>query len=146
MHAADELGTAPGTDTPVGAEDAAEARSGSKLHQEAARYRIRAKEAEAALAAAEARLTVLQTERLHQLAGDLLADPADIALSGKSLPEFLTPEGFIDHEAVAAAAAEVIETRPGLSRHPRERLVDTSQGSGLRQPGKGPVSWAELFR
>jgi hypothetical protein len=109
-----------------------------------ARYRVERNEARQERDALSARLTALQTQELHRLAGDHLAAAEDIELSGKTLADYLTPEGWIDHDAVADAAAEVIESRPGLARNPKVRAVDRSQGSG--GSGKSAPEWGDLFK
>lgn len=106
-----------------------------------ARYRIERNEARSALAAAESRLVQLQTMELHRLAGSILAAPEDIALSGKPLADFLTPEGWVDKSAVEAAAREVAQARPGLATY--QPAHDPSQGlSGTTQH---TPSWDGLF-
>jgi hypothetical protein len=109
-----------------------------------ARYRVERNQARQERDALSARLTELQTQELHRLAGEHLAAAEDIELSGKTLADYLTPEGWIDHDAVADAAAEVIESRPGLARNPKVRAVDRSQGSG--GSGKSAPEWSDLFK
>jgi hypothetical protein len=109
------------------------------------RYRLERNSAREALSAAETRLADLQTRELHRLASEHLAQPEDIGLSGKALADYLTSEGWIDHEAVAEAAAAVIESRPGLAKSPKVRATDHTQGSGA-EPFKQPVGWSDLFR
>lgn len=111
-----------------------------------ARYRVERNEARQERDAMAARLQGLQTAELHRLAGEHLAQAEDITLSGKSLADFLTPEGRVDHAAVAEAAADVIESRPGLAKYPKDRAVDPSQGSGNNRPGKAPITWGDLLR
>lgn len=108
------------------------------------RYRMELRAAEAERDSLASRVADLQTRELHRLAGEHLAAPEDIAMSGKSLADFLTPEGWVDHEAVAEAAAAVIESRPGLAKN--QRAVDLSQGTGNGRPGKGQPSLADVFR
>lgn len=106
-----------------------------------ARYRVERNEAREQLAAAELRLVQLQTRELHRLAGEILAVPSDIALSGKPLSDFLTPEGWVDKSAVEAAAREVAQARPGLATY--QPAHDPSQGlSGTTQH---TPSWDGLF-
>jgi hypothetical protein len=110
-----------------------------------ARYRVERNEARQERDALSARLTELQTHELHRLAGEHLAAPEDIGLSGKALADYLTSEGWLDHDAVADAAADVIESRPGLARNPKVRATDLSQGSGNGSGGSQP-QWADLLK
>ncbi|SIG26154.1 Uncharacterised protein [Mycobacteroides abscessus subsp. abscessus] len=93
-----------------------------------ARYRVERNEARAQLAEVELRLVQLQTAELHRLAGSILSAPEDIALSGKPLESYLTPEGWVDRSAVEAAAREVVAARPGLAK--AQPAHDPSQGRG----------------
>jgi hypothetical protein len=108
-----------------------------------ARYRVERNEARTALAETQARMTELQTRELHRLAAQHLAAPEDIELSGKALSDFTTPEGWVDHDAVAAAAADLIGTRPGLAKNPKVRATDPSHGLG--GGGTGQPNWGDLF-
>jgi hypothetical protein len=109
-----------------------------------ARYRVERNQARQERDALSARLTELQTQELHRLAGEHLAAAEDIGLSDKTLADYLTPEGWLDAEAVAGAAAEVIESRPGLAKNPKVRAVDRSQGSGDGSRQSAP-EWSDLF-
>jgi hypothetical protein len=134
------------TDTPEAPETEAapEAEAAPKGNREA-RYRVERNEAREERDAALATVTSLQTRELHRIAGELLAQPEDIGLSGKELADFLTPEGWLDREAVAEAAAEIIDSRPGLAKHPKVLAVDSTQGQGGSGKPKAP-QWADLFR
>lgn len=116
-----------------------EAQNGNR---EAAKYRVRAREAEAERDALAERLVALQTAELHRLAGEYLAVPEDISLSGKDLSSFLTPEGWVDRQAVEEAASEVLASRPALSKN--APAVDLTQGLG--GGGKPKVGWDVLLK
>lgn len=121
-----------------------EGHGGSKLHQEAARYRLRAKEAESSLQSAQQRIEALQTAELHRLAAEYLANGHDIDLSGKQLSDFTTPEGWVDRQAVKEAAQAVLAERPRLGRLQPAR--DPSQGFGGQPANVDKPSWGSLFR
>lgn len=124
----DGLSTASAVDTPEGTSDASEG-TGERKPPREQRYRQERNQARDERNALAARLEQLQTAELHRLAGEHLAAPEDISLSGKPLSEFLTPEGWVDHQAVEAAARSVIGSRPGLSKH--QTATDRSQGHGV---------------
>lgn len=106
-----------------------------------ARYRVERNEARTQLAEAELRLVQLQTRELHRLAGDILSAPEDIALSGKPLSDFLTPEGWVDKGTVEKVAQEVAQTRPGLAKY--QPGYDLSQGHGV--PAARTAGWGALL-
>ncbi|MGB5794534.1 MAG: hypothetical protein WBH51_01935 [Mycolicibacter algericus] len=108
-----------------------------------ARYRVERNEARAQRDSLAETLAQLQTKELHRLAGEHLADPADIDLAGNELSHYLTPEGWVDHDAVADAAAAVVSSRPGLSKN--SPAYDPSQGHGNRAP-KDSLSWGDLLK
>lgn len=107
------------------------------------RYREQRDGARGERDALAARLADLQTRELHRLAGEFLAAPEDIELSGKSLTDFTTPEGWVDRDAVKAAANAVIASRPGLAKH--SRPVDRSQGLGTPVESPAPT-WASVLK
>lgn len=110
-----------------------------------ARYRVERNEARAERDELAERLTQLQTLEVHRLAREYLAAPEDIDLSGKALSDYLTPEGWVDPDAVAEAAALVIESRPGLAKNPKEPAVDFTQGH-TGKPGNSQPSWVDLLK
>lgn len=137
---------ADGQTVPGQGKDSGDSQNGSqgKLNAEAAKYRVRAREAETALAAAQARIEAMQTREVERLAGKHLAQPADLfALSGKTLADLLDDNGDVDAERVAEVAAAVLAARPGL--RPNDRLVDLTQGLGGNPPKTKP-SFDDLFK
>lgn len=110
-----------------------------------ARYRVERNEARAERDSLTERVAQLQTRELERIAAASLSNPADLlALSGKTLADFLGEDGELDAEAIAEAAREVVATRPGL--HARLRYVDPSQGSGNDRPRKTELSFNDLFK
>jgi hypothetical protein len=111
------------------------------------RYRLQLRAAEAERDALTARLAAMQTKELHRLLADTLANPEDISLSGLELSDFIREEdGELDAEAVAEAAASVLESRPGLAKdyRPVVSATDPFQGLGNGGRGKPPASWGDL--
>ncbi|WP_141682016.1 hypothetical protein [Mycobacterium malmoense] len=143
------------TDTPGGndANDTGERENGSQgsretqgLREARDRYRGERDAARDELAAARSRVEALQLRELVRLAGEHLAQPADLlALGGVALADLLDDDGNVDPDAVAEAAAALIESRPGLARNPRVLATDPTQGTG-GSDGKGKPNWADLFK
>lgn len=130
-------------DEPVEGDDAIGSDKASQGLLEARdRYRSQRDEARTERDTIASRLVELQTRELHRLAGEYLSAPEDIDLSGKPLSDYLTPEGWVDHEAVRAAANAVIASRPGLSKH--SPAHDRSQGLGTGQEFQ-PTTFEGLF-
>lgn len=103
-------------------------------NQEAAKYRVRLRETETRLEAAEAQLRQarkLEVERVAQLAG--LAKPTALWAAGTQLDDLLT-DGQVDTEAVTAAAQSTAEEL-GINTGPRLPAPDPSQGA---RPGTAP--------
>lgn len=87
---------------------------GPPADREAAKYRVRAKEAEAARDRATERLTIMQrveAERLATGAGKLVSGE-DLWSAGTKLEELLDDEGNLSTELVTNAVAAVLDSRP----------------------------------
>ena len=109
------------------------------------RYRTERNEARAERDAALALVETLQTREVERLASEL-AQPADLlALSGVTLAELIGEDGYVNAEAVAEAVAELIESRPGLAKNPRQPATDSTQGRG-NGIGKGSPTWGDLLK
>jgi hypothetical protein len=132
------------SDTPEGYESGDGEKGPESPSREAARYRVRAREAEAARDELAKRVETLLTREAERIAAKHLAQPADLfTLSGKSVKDFVGEDGDVDAELVVRAANELLGTRPGLGRnHP---AVDPSQGHGGGQ-GKALPSWGALLK
>jgi hypothetical protein len=132
--------------TEAQAPDSGKASDENRAGNREARYRVERNEAREALSQAEALIGSLHTREIERLAGEHLAQPADLlALGGVELTDLLTDEGYVDAEAVAEVAAALIESRPGLAKNPRHPAIDLSQGMG-NNPGRGRPSWGDLFK
>ncbi len=112
--------------------------------REAAKYRVRAREAEQERDALTQRVEQLQTREVERLASKHLSAPADLlTLGGVSLADLLDDNGDVDPEKVNAVATEVLGARPGLK--PLDIAHDPSQGTG-GNPGKRAPDWGSLFK
>jgi hypothetical protein len=133
------------TGAPV--EDQADS-SGDRPMPREQRYRLERNTAREALSTTQGKLAALQTREVLRLAGEHLADPADLlGLGGDvSLVDLLDDDGVVDPEAIAEVAAGIVATRPGLAKNPPPpRAVDTTQGMG-GPAGKAKPEWVDLFR
>lgn len=113
-------------------------------NREAAKYRVRAREAELERDSLAQRIETLQNREVERLAAKQLSNPADLmTLAGVTLADLLTDDGDVDAEKVSGVAADLLGTRPGLK--PLQRATDMSQGSG-GPPPKSTLSWGDLLR
>ncbi|SRX93241.1 hypothetical protein MSP7336_01477 [Mycobacterium shimoidei] len=110
------------------------------------RFRKERNEAREALAAAEERIQRMQRAEVERLASDGLSHPADLfSLSGNELADYLTEDGDVDPEKVAADVAAILAERPGLRK--QTPGYDPSQGRGGRPPAKRePKSLGDVIR
>jgi hypothetical protein len=114
-------------------------------NREAARYRTQLRETEAALAAANARLEQLHRLDIERIASAGLSHPSDLfTLSGNSAADYLTEDGYVDAERVAADVAAILSERPGMRK--LAPAVDRTQGSGNVAPGKSAPTWGALLQ
>jgi hypothetical protein len=145
---AEPFSSESGTDVPGERQDGSDSQSGSKLHREAANYRIRAREAEQQRDALAQRVERMQRAEVERLAADAgLSHASDVfMMSGNELADYLTEDGDVDAEKVAADVAAIVAERPGL----RKRMpgYDPTQGYGGRPPKAAPAepSFADLFK
>uniref|UniRef100_A0AB39U288 Scaffolding protein n=1 Tax=Mycolicibacterium phage Alyssa1 TaxID=3240801 RepID=A0AB39U288_9CAUD len=128
---------ADGQTAPPEGHGAAEQNQG--LAEARDRYRIERDSAREELATAAARIERMQRAEVERLAGEHLAMPGDLfSLSGNELADYLTDDGDVDAEKVAADVAVVLAERPGLKKG-LVRGYDPSQGlGGGGQPKREP--------
>ncbi|MFA5707388.1 hypothetical protein [Mycolicibacterium sp.] len=140
----------PEGDGAVEQENGSEGHSGSKLHREAAAYRVKLRETEAVLADTEsrfaelqARLEQVQLAEVQRLASEVISNPEDLlTLTGKELADFLTESGGgVDPEKVTEAVNDLLSTRPGLRK--QSPAFDPSQGLGGKP--KPQPTWEALL-
>jgi len=128
---------------PGPAEDTDAARS---TNAEAAKYRTRLRETEAARDALQARVGRFERAAVERVAAETLSNPSDVWLLEFTADTMLprSDDGEVDVEAVRAAVQGIVQGRPGLAIPPK-RIPDT--GGGVRGgPEAATVSWSDLLR
>ena len=113
-------------------------------NREAAKYRVRAREAETALEAAQKRIEQLQRLDIERVAAESLSAPVDFWLSNNQVADYLDDSGNVDVARVRADTKLLVTERPGL-RKPSP-ATDPTQGSGYGTPGKGQPTFGDLFK
>lgn len=137
----DTTTTDPNDDQPPGGDQHGQQTS----NNEAARYRVRLRETEAERDNLAERVTGYQRRECEQLVGDVLAQPADLwDIAGADVTEFFDENGTVDENAVQAAAAALIESRPGLAAHPpQSRHREWGQHGG--NPPSAAPGWSAVI-
>lgn len=104
-------------------------------NREAADRRVKLKAAEEANAQLAAKVEQLQRAEVERLAAATLATGADLFIDGADLASFLDDEtGDVSPDAVSAAAAKIVEARPGLARP-----AGSGFDGGVRRPTPAPA-------
>ena len=95
---------------------------------------------------ARERVSRFQRAEIERLAGKSLSMPGDLfALSGNEIGDYLTEDGEVDPDKVAADVAAILAERPGLEK-PRSPVgYDPSAGTGGAAP-KGTPTWSDLLK
>lgn len=139
------------TDTPVdGAVDTPVAGAGDTPAEpdqptggREARYRIRAKEAEAERDALRQRLDGMLTAEAERIGGTTLSRPAALWASGTTLADVLADDGTVDPAKVTDAATRTADAL-GVAPPTRTPMPDPSQGA-TGSVGKAVDQWADAF-
>jgi hypothetical protein len=130
---ADASSTDPEVETP-----------GNHPNAEAAKYRVRAREAEIALANAQARIETLLRADIERVAGESLAMAGDFWIHGNDVNSYLIDGSLVDAERVREDAALLIAERPGLSKN--RPAIDPTQGLGGNPPKAAEPTFSDLFK
>ena len=110
-----------------------------------ARYRVERNEARAERDALAQRVERMQRAEVERLAADALSHPADLfSLSGNELADYLTDDGDVDGDKVAADLVAILAVRPGLRK--QTPGYDPTQGHGGKPPAKAKPSWGALLK
>lgn len=146
---------APEQDSPAEpdyADPPAEATDGQPAadspNAEAAKYRRRLREAETKLAVSDARAEMLLRREIERLAGDRLADGAEVWRDNTQLDALIGEDGLPSADAVAARVSALLEAHPHWQRVNLKRLTPpASSVSGNVVPiSDGPAaSWGEVL-
>ena len=124
-------------------------RRDQKLADEAAKWRVTARQTETRLKVAEARVAELQRQEVERILATKLAMPEDMWLSGKwSVADMLNEQGQVDAERVSAAADAVLEGRPHwrATLKPVGAPASSVTGDGDYKPGPAAPTWQQLLR
>lgn len=115
-------------------------------NSEAARYRIRAREAEAARDALVARVAVYQRRAVEAVAAELLAVPEDLFdYCGVDPADYFADDDHFDVEGLRADLKDMIERRPGMAKPPAPVPMQWGQYSGGLPPADG-AAWSDVIR
>ncbi|MCB1286986.1 MAG: hypothetical protein KDB47_04670 [Mycobacterium sp.] len=123
-------------------------RRDQKLADEAAKWRVTARQTETRLKVAEARIEELQRAEINRQLATKLEAPEDFWLAtNRTLADLLNEDGQVDTERVAEAAEAVLANRS----HWRAKLkpvgapADSVTGDGKYEPPK-TVTWHSLLQ
>lgn len=131
------------TPAPVPAEPAV-AEDAPNSNSEAAGYRVKLRDAEARLEAAETRVTGLLRKEIETHAAKTLSVGADLFdLSGTEVSVYLAEDGSVDLDAIDEAVRALLATRPGLSNAP---LPWPDVGGGHRETAEHKPTMQDALR
>ena len=144
----------PGTDSPA-TDNAGDAVSREENNvsteaeptpnSEAARWRVKLREAEAERDALAERLTGYQRRECEAAVADLLEMPEDLWEIGQAdVATFYTDDGSLDEAQLRAAAGALCEMRPKLAKPRGPRWQDFGQGS--KPPPSPGVGWGAVLQ
>lgn len=141
-ESADTQGVPTGTpDVTVGPPDAPES-----SNAEAAKYRVRLREAEAERDQLAARLADAQRQNANHQVAQRFADPGDF-WSTTELADVLGEDGGIDGEKLSEAMDAALESKPHWRKPaPVTESISTVRGNGRVEAGKPEPSFADAFR
>ena len=89
----------------------------------------------------------MQRAEVERLAADDLTHPADLfTLSGNELADYLTEDGDVDVEKVAADVAAILAERPGLQKRRSRGSTRRRATAAELSKQRAERSWADLFK
>ena len=120
----------------------------AKLADEAAKWRVTARQAETKLLVAEARIADMQRAEINAQLAKKLALPEDFWLATDSTLEDLTTDGKVDLDKVDAAAEAVTANRPHwrATLKPIGAPSSAVTGDGQYNPAPATPTWQQLLK
>ncbi|MFG1780931.1 hypothetical protein ACGFIU_00710 [Rhodococcus oryzae] len=122
---------------------------GTGGNAEAAKYRHRLREAEAALSVATERINQFLRAEVQRIAAGKLAEPDDVFTFGPELTDLLATDGEVDTGKVADALHAILTARPGLAAGARPPIVPSHPNFGQGSTGavaRGGTGWDGLLK
>lgn len=116
----------------------------SKAGSEAAKYRVRAKQAEARVEELAQRVARLQQAEVDRLASAQLSDPDDLRVFGTTVADLVNEAGDLDPALVEAAVEALLERKPTLARG-YVGDVDGFDGGSRQGVSKSSASWSSVL-
>jgi hypothetical protein len=104
---------------------------------EAAKYRVKLRDKEAQLEAAQAQVQQYQRLRILDLAQDIQVPEDMLTLGGLQVDDFLDESGMVNESKVRQSVAAFLEERPGM-RKPRFGKVELG-AQGVQQADPTPT-------
>ena len=138
----------PATDTAAAEHADTPSRRDAKLADEAARWRVTAKQTAAQLAVEQARISEMNRREAQRLAAVHLADPADMWLEGCTPDQLVGDDGLIDPLLVEEQAVKTIEAHPHWKRATPVVGAPAAAvtGDGDYRPAPAAPTWQGFIR
>lgn len=135
----DPATTAPDSPTPVADEDPAGGNG------EAARYRVKLREAESERDALAERLAAMQRHQCEAVSGQLLEVAADLwEIGGADPSAFYDEDGLLNETELRAAVGALLDQRPRLAKNPPTKPHQWGQHGDTPTRSAG-ASWADVI-
>lgn len=113
-------------------------------NSEAAKYRVKLREAETERDTLAGRLTAMQRRECEAAVADLLQVPADLWDLGSADPADFYDSDDLNQDALRAAASALVSQRPGLAK---TKTFDGPRNWGQASaPAPTPTSWNQVIK
>jgi len=138
----------PAADTGAAEQPDTSSRRDAKLADEAARWRVTAKQTAAKLAVEQARISEMNRREAQRLAAVQLQDPGDMWIDGTTPDQLTGDDGLIDPDLVAEHAARTVAEHPHWAR--TKPVVGAPAaavtGDGKFEPAPAAPTWQDLLK